>query len=86
MALQTLVVIAIVAVAFVYAGWALAPATLRRNLAGSLAHRLGGAGTAGMRGRLAQRLERIAGRTAGGCSDCAANIMTPAERRSLQKK
>jgi hypothetical protein len=86
MTLQTLVVVAIVTVAFVYAAWALAPATTRRRLAATLARHLRGAGATGIRDRLAARFERIAGGTASGCSDCAANVLTPAERRSLQKK
>ena len=86
MTLQSLFVIAIVAVAFMYATWALSPATLRGNLAARLARGLGGSGAGGLRGRLAARFERIADRKASGCSDCAANVMTPAERRSLPRK
>ena len=83
--LQSLVVALLVATAFGYAAWALAPGTLRRRLARGLSRKLGGPGASGLRGSIASRLERIAGRIAGGCSDCAANIMTPAERRSQRR-
>ena len=83
--LQSLVVTLLVAAAFGYAAWALTPGTLRRRLARGLSRKLGGPGATGLRGSVASRLERVAGRIAGGCSDCAANIMTPAERKSQHR-
>ena len=80
--LQFLIVTVVVAAAFGYAAWALAPATSRRRLAHGIARTLGGPESSGLRGSIARRFENIAGKTAGGCSDCAANILTPAERKS----
>jgi hypothetical protein len=78
--LQAVVVTLAVAVAFVYAAWAMLPGTLRHQLASWLVRALGGVEAAGARGMLAARLQRAAARATRGCSDCPANTLTPAER------
>jgi hypothetical protein len=80
--LQAVVVTLAVAVAFVYAAWAMLPGTLRHQLASWLVRALGGVEAAGARGMLAARLQRAAARATGGCSDCPANTLTPAERNA----
>ncbi len=80
--LQALVVTLAVVVAFLYAAWAMLPGSLRRQLAARLVLALGGAEAAGVRGMLAARLQRAAARIPGGCSDCPANTLTPAERKA----
>jgi hypothetical protein len=78
--LESILVGLIVVAATAYAVWALTPAVLRNRLAARLAHRLGGPEAAGLRGRLATWLQRLARAPAGGCGDCPANTLTPAER------
>jgi len=82
MSAQTLIVVVVVAVAFAYAAWVLAPASLRRRFVMAVERALGGSAAPGMRGKLAARLTRVAAKTGGGCSDCAANVLTPAERNA----
>ena len=78
--LETLLVSLIVLVAAVYAVWALLPAPTRRNLALKGALALGGPTAPGVAGRIAGVLQRIAMARSGGCSDCPAATLTPAER------
>jgi hypothetical protein len=80
MLLETVLVSLIVLVAAAYAVWALMPAPTRRNLAlkGSMA--LGGPGAPGIAGWIAGLLQRLAKTRTGGCSDCPAATLTPAER------
>ena len=86
MSLQTLIVIAVVGIAFVYAALSLGPSSLRRRVAARVAALLGGPKATGVRGRIATRMAIIAAKTGGGCSDCPANVLTPAERRSGPKR
>jgi hypothetical protein len=78
--LETLLVSVIVLVAAVYAVWALLPAPTRRNLALKGARALGGPAAPGLAGRVAGMLQRMALARSGGCSDCPAATLTPAER------
>jgi hypothetical protein len=78
--LESVFVTLIVVAAASYAMWALTPAVSRNRFAARLALRLGGAEAPGLRGFAAARLQRLAKSPAGGCSDCAANTLTPAER------
>jgi hypothetical protein len=78
--LETLLVSLIVLAAAVYAVWALLPATTRRSLALKGARALGGPSAPGLGGRIADVLQRIAIARSGGCSDCPAATLTPAER------
>jgi len=82
--LESMLVGLIVVVAAGYAVWALTPAVPRNRFALRLAHGLGGAEAPGLRGRAAMWLQKLAQAPAGGCSDCPANTLTPAER--AQKK
>lgn len=70
--LESLLIALIVAVASMYAVWALAPASLRRRVALRLSQSLGGSASPGMRGRVAAMLQRLAKSPGGGCSDCSA--------------
>ena len=79
--LETILVSLIVLVAAAYAAWALLPAPTRRNLALKGARALGGPGSPGTRGRLAGVLQRLANARTGGCNDCPAATLTPAERQ-----
>ena len=63
-----------------YAAWALTPAVSRNRFAMRLAHGLGGAEAPGLRGFVATWLQKLAKAPAGGCGDCPANKLTPAER------
>jgi len=83
--LESMLVGLIVVAATGYAAWALTPAVSRNRLAMRLAHGLGGAGTPGLRGRAAAWLQKLAKAPAGGCSDCPANTLTPAERAQQKK-
>ncbi len=76
---EKLLVGLIVAVAAGYAAWALLPAFTRRRLALRAAQALGGADAPGTAGRLAAMLQRLAD-ARGGCDDCPAHRLTPAER------
>ena len=78
--LESLLVGVIVLAAAGYAAWALMPALTRRNLALKGAKALGGPGAPGLAGRTAGVLHRLAKAPAGGCSDCPAATLTPAER------
>jgi hypothetical protein len=78
--IETLLVSVIVLVAAVYAVWALLPAPTRRNLALKGARALGGPTAPGVAGRVVGVLNRIAMARSGGCSDCPAATLTPAER------
>ena len=78
--MQDALVPVIVMVAAAYAAWALMPASLRRSLALRTARTIGGEDQPGLRGRIAKRLLRVANAPARGCSDCPANVATPAER------
>jgi hypothetical protein len=84
--LESILVGLIVAAATGYAGWALTPAVSRNRLAARLAHGLGGPEASGLRGRLASWLQRLARAPAGGCSDCPANTLTPAERAQQKEQ
>jgi predicted amidohydrolase len=79
--LESLLVGAIVLVAACYAVWALLPATTRRQLALKGVHALGGPAAPGMPGTVARQLQKLAQGRAGGCSECPAATLTPAERR-----
>jgi hypothetical protein len=76
----------IVVAAAVYAVWALTPALSRNRFAARLAHGLGGPEASGLRGRVATWLQRLAKAPAGGCSDCPANTLTPAERAQQKEQ
>jgi hypothetical protein len=78
--LESMLVGSIVLGAALYAAWALMPATTRSSVALKIAHALGGANAPGVAGRLAAALARVAKAPAGGCSDCPAATLTPAER------
>jgi hypothetical protein len=78
--LESVFVGLIVVAATAYAAWALTPALSRNRFAARLAHGLGGPGASGVRGRVATWLQRLSRAPAGGCSDCPANTLTPAER------
>ena len=80
MTLETILVSVIVLVAAAYAVWALMPAPTRRSLALKGAHALGGPQAPGIGGRIAGLLQRLAKARSGGCSDCPAATLTPAER------
>ena len=84
--LESIVVGLIVAVAASYAAWALTPAVSRNRFALRLAHGFGGAEAPGLRGRTATWLQKLAKAPAGGCSDCPANTLTPAERAQQNKQ
>jgi hypothetical protein len=83
--LESVFVGLIVVAAAGYAVWALTPAVSRNRLALRLAHRLGGPEAAGLRGQVATRLHKLARAAVGGCSDCPANTLTPAERAQQKK-
>jgi hypothetical protein len=78
--LESTVVGLIVVAAAAYAAWALTPAISRNRFAARLAHGVGGPEASGLRGRLATWLQRLAKAPVGGCGDCPANTLTPAER------
>ena len=78
--LESVFVGLIVVAATAYAAWALTPTLSRNRFAARLAHGLGGPEASGLRGRVATWLQRLAKAPAGGCSDCPANTLTPAER------
>ena len=84
--LESILVGLIVVAATLYAAWAVTPAVSRNRLAARLAHRLGGPGAAGVRGRVATWLQRLAKAPVGGCSDCPANTLTPAERAQQKEQ
>ncbi|HET7204602.1 MAG TPA: hypothetical protein VFI92_14660 [Steroidobacteraceae bacterium] len=84
--LESLLIGLIVVVAAAYAVWALLPVSTRRNLALKGAHALGGPGAPGVAGKAAGLLQRIARTPAGGCSDCPAATLTPAERAKQQQQ
>ena len=83
--LESILVGLIVAAATAYAAWALTPAVSRNRFAARLAQGLGGPAAAGVRGRVASWLQRLAKAPVGGCSDCHANTLTPAERVQQKK-
>jgi hypothetical protein len=78
--LESIVVGLVVVAATVYAAWALTPAVSRNRFAARLALGLGGPEASGLRGRVATWLQRLAKAPVGGCGDCPANTLTPAER------
>ena len=84
--LESMFVAVIVVVAAGYAAWSMTPAVSRNRFAMRLAHALGGVEAPGPRGLAASWLQRLAKAPAGGCSDCAANTLTPAERAQKDKQ
>jgi hypothetical protein len=78
--LESIFVALIVVAAAAYAVWALMPVSTRRNLALKGAQALGGPGAPGVAGKAAGVLQRVAKAPGGGCSDCPAATLTPAER------
>lgn len=84
--LESLLIGLIVVAAAGYAVWALMPGSTRRSFALKGAHALGGPGAPGVAGKLAAVLQRIARAPAGGCSDCPAATLTPAERAKQQQQ
>jgi hypothetical protein len=78
--LESMFVGLIVVAAAGYAAWALTPAASRNRLALRLARGLGGTEAAGLRGLAAKWLQKLAKTPVGGCGDCPANKLTPAER------
>jgi hypothetical protein len=84
--LESLFVGFVVFVAAAYAAWALTPAPTRTRLALRSAGALGGAEARGLKGKLAARLLALAQAKAGGCGDCPANTLTPAERSGPNPK
>jgi hypothetical protein len=78
--LESMFVGLIVVVATGYAAWAITPAVSRNRFALRLAQGLGGAEAPGLRGITATWLQKLAKAPVGGCSDCPANTLTPAER------
>lgn len=84
--LESMFVGLIVVAATGYAAWALTPAVSRNRFALRLARGLGGPEAAGLRGRAAAWLQKLANAPAGGCSDCPANTLTPAERAQQNKQ
>lgn len=84
--LESILVGLIVVAATAYAAWALTPAVSRNRFAARLAHRLGGPEASGLRGRVATWLQRLARAPVGGCGECPANTLTPAERVQQNKQ
>ena len=85
--LESLVIGLIVVAAGGYAAWALIPVSTRRNLALKGARSLGGPGAPGVAGKAAGVLQKIANKApGGGCSDCPAATLTPAERAERQQQ
>jgi hypothetical protein len=84
--LESILVGLIVLVAALYAAWALIPALTRRNIALRISALLGGPTTPGLSGRIAARLQQAAQAKAGGCADCPAATLTPAERAERQAR
>jgi hypothetical protein len=84
--LESMFVGLIVVVATGYAAWALTPAVSRNRFALRLARSLGGPEASGLRGLVATWLQKLAKAPAGGCSDCPANTLTPAERAQQEKQ
>ena len=84
--LESILVGLIVVAATVYAAWALTPAVSRNRFALRLAHGLGGPEAPGLPGRVATWLQRLAKAPVGGCGDCPANTLTPAERVQQNKQ
>lgn len=82
--LESILVGLIVLVAALYAAWALMPALTRRNVALRISALLGGPTAPGLAGRIAARLQQAAHAKAGGCADCPAATLTPAERAEKQ--
>ncbi len=84
--LESILVGLIVVAATAYAAWALTPAVSRNRFALRLAQGLGGPEASGLRGRVATWLQRLARAPVGGCGDCPANTLTPAERSPSQDR
>jgi hypothetical protein len=84
--LESLLIGLIVLLAAGYAVWALLPVSTRRRLALRGAEALGGPRAAGVAGRIAALLQKIASAPGGGCSDCPAATLTPAERSKRQQQ
>jgi hypothetical protein len=84
--IESMLVGLIVVAATLYAVWALTPAAARNRLALRIAHALGGPEAPGVRGRVASWLQRLARAPVGGCSDCPANTLTPAERAQQKRQ
>jgi hypothetical protein len=82
--LESILVGLIVLGAALYAAWALIPALTRRNVALRAAALLGGPAAPGLPGRIAGRLQQAANARTGGCADCPAATLTPAERAEKQ--
>ena len=84
--LESVVIGLVVAAAALYAVWALLPAVTRRGLALRGVHALGGPDAPGIAGKLAGRLQKLAQARAGGCSECPAATLTPAERAGRKSR
>ena len=84
--LESILVGLIVVAATAYAAWALTPAVSHNRFALRLEHGQGGPEASGLRGRLATWLQRLARAPVGGCGDCPANTLTPAERVQQDKQ
>jgi hypothetical protein len=82
--LESMLVGVIVLVAALYAVWAMLPAPTRRRFVLKVAQALGGPTAPGAAGKVAGQLQKVAQARAGGCSDCPAATLTPAERASRQ--
>ena len=83
--LESIFVALIVVAAAGYAVWALTPVSTRRNVALRSARALGGPGAPGIGGKIASVLQKLAQAPGGGCSDCPAATLTPAERAQQQQ-
>jgi hypothetical protein len=83
---ESLLIGLIVLAAAGYAVWALLPVSTRRRLALRGVETLGGPGAPGVAGRTAGLLQKIASAPGGGCSDCPAATLTPAERSKPQQQ
>ena len=84
--LESVFVGLIVVAATAYAAWALTPTLSRNRFAARLAHGLGGPEASGLRGRMATWLHRLAKAPVGGCGNCPANTLTPAERTQQKEQ
>jgi len=84
--LESMFVGLIVVAATGYAAWALTPAVSRNHFALRLARGLGGPEARGLRGQVATWLQNLAKAPVGGCGDCPANTLTPAERAQQKKQ
>jgi hypothetical protein len=84
--LESILVALIVVAAAAYAVWALMPVATRRSVALRCSRALGGPGAPGVGGQVAGVLQKLAQAPGGGCSDCPAATLTPAERAQQQQQ